>query len=165
MLFVRSSEYPKNSFFKKTWNFGTKLEVSWLKPGMLTSNRFRFSCTHWFTTNIIMNIYENISCLKRRLSSSKYLIYYCLLCWYEKIWKICNLQLLGWWGGGCWWPCLFQVLTLTFSEKENQNRKALGTCFTNLTCSPQKKTSESISLDDLPSKCWCHSLKRRCLNE
>ena len=90
--------------------------------------------------NIIMNIYENVSCLKRRLSSSKYLIYYCSLCWYGKIWKICNLQLLGWWGG-CWWPSLFQALSL---PKKIRTEKALRTCFTNLTFSPQKKNNIHI---------------------
>ena len=79
--------------------------------------------------------YENISCLKRRRSSSKYLIYYCLLCWYWKNLEDLQLATTGV-VGRCWWPSLFQVLSL---PKKIRTEKALRTCFTNLTFFPKKK--------------------------
>ena len=62
-----------------------------------------------------------------------------LLCWYWKNLEDMQLATTGVGGGGVLVALPISSFNSYLLRKKNQNRKALGTCFTNLTFSPQKK--------------------------
>lgn len=136
MLFVRSSEYPKKLFKKnvKLWHKDRRtggFQVCSPEIG-LGSVVYIDSPYVFIYIYIIMNIYiyiyhyEHIR--KCIMFEEKAFIIQIpdILLFVMLVWKNLEDLQLATTGvvGGCWWPSLFQVLTLTFSEKENQNRKS-----------------------------------------